>query len=492
MDNLGVLDQLFYKADQYKVASVIMGGASILAPAVTGEKLDAQDIASHLAARLENIPLLRKKLVQDPLRIGSVRKVDDPAFDIHDHIFIDSLAKPGGYKQLAQHIAELSAEPLGLTRLWRWTVLDGLAGGKLAVVCKIHHALAYGLGVVEVLSSIYDPKPVAPEKPAKKSRQIADEPTPYALLGDAVAESTYRLFVKTPKFVFKNTAPILSALGNGLREQLANRAEPDKNNLMNMVDATSLNISQYSDKRSMAWRTFSLPEFKTISRHFGCTINDLGLLLFSFALENYFKLTGEPIDFDLWCGVPISTRTETSGSAGNQVTAGRVCLHNTMQDPIERLRAISADAHEAKQAARPEKSLVDMEELGEVLPNAAVDGLLYLSGRFNLMGRLGGKYAVMNALLSNVPGPPATVYVANGAMVESIPMIPAIDVIALSGGIVSVDKAITIGFHCDGETVKDPELFAQGLELGLIALQKAMKPARKKRRKTAAAKSARA
>ena len=82
MDKLGVLDQVFYKADQYKVVSMIMGGVSILAPAKAGEQLKGRAIANHLAARLGKIPLLRKKLVQDPLRIGSVRKVDDPAFDI--------------------------------------------------------------------------------------------------------------------------------------------------------------------------------------------------------------------------------------------------------------------------------------------------------------------------------------------------------------------------------------------------------------------------
>ena len=486
MDNLGVLDQLFYKADQYKIASVIMGGVSILAPAVSGAPLEAQAIADHLAARLENIPLLRKKLVQDPLRIGSVRKVEDPEFDIHEHIVIDSLARPGGYRQLAQRIAELSAEPLGLTRLWRWTVIEGLRGGRVAVVCKLHHALADGLGAIEVLSSIYDPKPVAPETPSRKRRAIADEPTAYALLADAMAQSAHRLWVKTPRFIFKNSVPALTAMGNGLRDLIANRGDPDKKSLMTLVDPTSLNIGQYSDKRSVAWRTFGLPEFKAISRHFSCTINDLGLLLFSFALENYFKASGEPVDFDLWCGMPVSTRTKDSGSAGNQVTASRVCLHNTTANPVERLRAISEDTREAKQVARPDNSLFDIEELGEVLPSMAVDGLLYLSGRLNLLGKFGGRYAVMNALLSNVPGPPARVYVANGLMVESIPMIPAIDVIALSGGITSVDKAITIGFHCDGETVQNPELFAEGLEKGLASLKKAMKPVGKKRRKTSA------
>ena len=39
MDKLGVVDQFFYKADQYGVASMVMGGVSILAPAGKGFRI---------------------------------------------------------------------------------------------------------------------------------------------------------------------------------------------------------------------------------------------------------------------------------------------------------------------------------------------------------------------------------------------------------------------------------------------------------------------
>lgn len=77
MDKLGAYDQFFYKADQYQVASMLMAGVSILEPANPGDKLDAKATAGHLAARLQIIPQLRKKFVQDPPRPGTVRKVDD-------------------------------------------------------------------------------------------------------------------------------------------------------------------------------------------------------------------------------------------------------------------------------------------------------------------------------------------------------------------------------------------------------------------------------
>lgn len=108
--------------------------------------------------------------------------------------------------------------------------------------------------------------------------------------------------------------------------------------------------------------------------------------------------------------------------------------------------------------------------------------------RFELLGRFSDKMTLANALFSNVPGPRQPVYVANGLMTESIPMIPAVDILAVSGGITSVHNTITLGFHCDGAVVTEPDVFITGLERGLHALQVAAGLAQPTRKKTAARK----
>jgi WS/DGAT/MGAT family acyltransferase len=473
MDKLGAFDQFFYKADQYDVTSMIMCGVTILEPARPGDKLDSGVLADHLAARLQKIPLLRMKFVQDPLRIGTVRKVEDPDFDIWDHIVTTTLPRPGCYAELSRCLGELSAEPLTPEELWRWIVVDGLEGGRLAVVTRIHHALADGVGVVEVLSTMFDEEPVEPERPSRNLASGAEEPSSYALLGDALAESTNRLLVKTPQFFLRKTAPLLGALGQGAVELLANRVKPGARPEPPDVQLTSLNPTELSSARAVSYKTLSLPEVKTLSRQFSCKVNDIGLLLFSFALQHYFDSIGEKVDFDLWCGMPISTRSESSAAGGNQVTNARVNLHNTVADVRERLQAISRDSAEAKSAARPEKPLVEFQEVVDLVFPPVFDGLLYLMGRFNLMEKANEGYLYANALLSNVPGPPHTVYIANAVVVENIPMIPIIDLFAVSGGFVSVGDLITIGFHCQADAVKDPDLFVRGVELGMEALREA-------------------
>jgi WS/DGAT/MGAT family acyltransferase len=474
------MDQMFYKADQHSVASMVMGGASILEPARGKKPLRARKIADHIAARLEKVPLLRKKFVQDPLRLGSVAKVEDPDFNIHDHIVVASLPAPGGYRELTEALGDASSQALGINKLWRWTLLEGLEGGKVALVCQMHHALFDGLGAMETLTKMYDSTPVSLEKPTGRPEPAPDEPSPYALLGDAIAESTLRLAIKTPQFIRKNTLPLLGALAGGAGELISQgRSALD----MPEVFATSLNTSASSDRRSVAFKTLSLPGLKLLTRHYHCTVNDMALLLFSFALEHYFRETGEKIDFDLWCGMPISTRTGKS-TAGNQVTAGRINLHNTVGDPVKRLRAIHADTTESKRSAHPDNTPIDTQALGALVPPLMVEGLMYLAGRMNLFERVGDSYPVFNALLSNVPGPRDKVYIGNALMAESIPLIPAVDVVALSGGITSVGDTITFGFHCDGDRVLNPDLFVEGVEKGLKAISKPRKRQATRRKTT--------
>ena len=67
-------------------------------------------------------------------------------------------------------------------------------------------------------------------------------------------------------------------------------------------------------------------------------------------------------------------------------------------------------------------------------------------------------------------------------------MIPLFDPMAVSGGISSVDKAITLGFHCDGDTVSSPDLFIDGIDQALALLRGLMndKPKQRARAKAKA------
>ena len=99
------------------------------------------------------------------------------------------------------------------------TLVDGLRGGRLAVVAQLHHALADGIGAMQVLSSMYDSEPVAPEVPAPDYHPPDRAPGSASLLREAIAESLNRLAIKTPRFWMKNAAPLLSAIARGISDR---------------------------------------------------------------------------------------------------------------------------------------------------------------------------------------------------------------------------------------------------------------------------------
>jgi WS/DGAT/MGAT family acyltransferase len=482
MEKLGAFDHFFYKAEQYDVASMVMCGVVVLSPRSARQRLSARRIADHLAARLEKIPLMRSKFLQDPLRIGTVVRVEDPDFDVRRRIDVTTVAKPGGYRQLAECVARISEEPLDVSQLWRWTVIGGLEGGKLAIVCRIHHALADGLGAAEALSAIYDREPVKPEKPKRRPAPGENASVTPPLLRRALVENAQRLLVKTPGFVLTRGAPILAALGRGAWQLLSGPEGAAQVFKPGDAKLTSLNIEGFPKRRSIAWKTLSRVEIKSLARQFDCTVNDIGLLLFSYALEHYFAVNGEPGDFDLFCGIPLSTRGSGKAAGGNQVSVGSVNLHNTMPDVARRLRAIHEDAVEMKKTMRPEKPVVELEEVGELFPPAFIDLLFLLENRFRVMEKLAGRTPIYNAVLSNVPGAQEPLYVADAVLEENIPVIPMVTSLALSGGISSSAEVVTMGFHCDGDVVTDPDLFVRGVEKGLdrlrAASRKQSRPAR--------------
>lgn len=147
MTKLSRFDQLFYKIEKAGLPPLYLGGAMILEPAKASHAVTAEIIADHVAARMEKIPLMRKKIVQDSLRIGSVRLVDDSNFDVHNHITVRTLPAPGGYKEFTAALAEFSETPLDLKKpAWHYELIDGMEGGRMALAIHVHHAVMDGLG----------------------------------------------------------------------------------------------------------------------------------------------------------------------------------------------------------------------------------------------------------------------------------------------------------------------------------------------------------
>jgi diacylglycerol O-acyltransferase / wax synthase len=474
MNKLSLFDQLFYKAEKAGLPPIYMCGVMILDPKQSPYPMNANTVANHLAARMERIPLMRKKVVQDSLRIGSVRLVDDPKFDVRNHVSISMLPKPGGYREFTQRLGEFSEQRIDLDRPpWHHEVIDGLAGGRIAVAMHFHHCVMDGLGAQDALTSIYDAKPVKPEVPTNAAWRVEEEPTEMSLLSEALRENVNRAFVKTPQFLRKSGLPLAKSLAAALTRQLKLKAPPaEVAPRLPKVRKTSLNSGASSFERVVSYIELPIADALAIRKHFECSINDLALVLNSAALEHYFRKIKELIDFDLVTVMPMNARKEGEKGHGNILTVAMVNLHNTIPDLATRLRTIAEDTVRIKAARRASKgSSIDSRSVMELLSPLVVDSLCFAVAGLNLMSRVN----LANVAITNVPGSPVTLYVSGAPVVSAVPMAPVLGGgMAMTITVSSTDKYLLFGYHGDGAMISDKELFVEGARRAFESLRRSI------------------
>src|SRR5437763_11118411 len=128
---------------------------------------------ARLRAGLEHairvFPPLRQRVARPPLGLAPPQWADDPDFDIRYHLRRLSLPPPGDLRQLLDLAAQLAAMPLDRARpLWELTVVEGLAGGRAAVLQRLHHTLTDGVGGMKLLRSLLErtgPPPGTAQRP---------------------------------------------------------------------------------------------------------------------------------------------------------------------------------------------------------------------------------------------------------------------------------------------------------------------------------------
>jgi diacylglycerol O-acyltransferase len=147
-----------------------------------------------LGEHIGRLPTFRRRVVAVPLGLGHPVWVEDPDFDLARHLFRRLLPLPGGPRQLGAVIAEIASRPLRRDRpLWEMVVVEGLAGGRIAIVAKLHHALADGSAAVALLKNIVEAVGEPPGAPPEDGWHPEALPTRGQLLRIAGRDHVARL-----------------------------------------------------------------------------------------------------------------------------------------------------------------------------------------------------------------------------------------------------------------------------------------------------------
>src|SRR3982751_5850858 len=151
-------------------------------------------LREHVRSRLPLVPRYRQKLATPPFGLGRQRWIDDPAFNLDYHVRHTALPAPGGAEQLRRLIGRLFAQRLDRTKpLWELWFVEGLEGGRTAILSKTHHSLVDGISGVDLATVLFDLDPEPRDVEGGDPWEPRPEPT-----GAELAAASLRSAARVP------------------------------------------------------------------------------------------------------------------------------------------------------------------------------------------------------------------------------------------------------------------------------------------------------
>ncbi len=374
-------------------------GVLVLDPETAGRPVGYTEIRDQIGRRLHRVPPLRSIVVEVPFGLQHPYMVEDPHFDLDFHVRRTGVPPPGDKAELEAVVAAIVERPLDRRRpLWEFHVIEGLAGGRLAMVSKIHHSIIDGVAGADVLAAFLD---MAPNRPRwsrrwcrRRNASVEGRPGDLSMVRDAIgslptmAERAVRAIGKT----------ISTARELGGRNRQATGTLPP-----GLFDAphTSINRS-ISPHRRVSFARVDLGDVKRVKTAFGGTVNDVILTAAAGGMRELFERRGEHLDSSLVAMVPVSIRTEDEhGEFGNRLSAMLVSLASGVADPVARLGLVSDGVEKAKQQHEVLGTDVIDGWVRTLLPAVATRASRPMSN-LRLFDKVRPPF---NLIVSNVPGP---------------------------------------------------------------------------------------
>ncbi len=402
---------------------------------------------------LERLPRMRQRVVDDA--VTTPRWVDDEYFELDAHY---SWARLPGEKARRRDVLEY-AQRLGDRAfdkdrpLWELVVIEGMTKGRAAIVMKVHHAIADGLGMVEMLAHMvdldasgaghedHDDEAAAELERARASagrrpaRSLLHRAATEAATGRRMGEATLRAAAELARDPIGSIQQFGRTTGSVAR----------------IVKPTTTPLSPLMTGRSMTGRfdvlRCPLSDLRRAAKAVDSTVNDAFIAFVLDGLWRYHDALGASCD-RLRLNMPISVRTaDETGDATNHFVPTRMEIDVGAAEPLMRVESVRARLR----AARDEPALPYVNDI-----SAAIGRL----GQAASVSLLGSMMLGCDVTASNVPGPLFPVWMAGSRIAQFYAFGPPAGS-ALNVTLFSYDHTVHVALHTDVAAVIDGDLLVE-------------------------------
>jgi WS/DGAT/MGAT family acyltransferase len=425
------------------------------------EPLDLERFKKTVEYRLLCYERFRQRAREKNGFRGSLRWEPDANFNLDAHLPHATLPPPGGLPGLQALAGQLMSTPLDRDKpLWQIHIVDDLEGGS-ALVVRLHHCIADGLALVQVLLSLADESPDAPwpEPPA--------EP-------DTTESTLFGRFILPPLRLTNQALNISGKILQGsldllddpwyiksiARSGIDNAAALAKLLLIS-PDRKTLFRGECGVEKRVTWsEPINLDVVKAIGKSSNGTVNDVLLAAMSGALRSYLEYRGEIVDFlDIRAVVPVSIRPpEELGKLGNRFGLIFLPLPIGLKDPVARLAILKQRMDSIKDSREAAVAFGILTAAG--FGPRQVENIIV-----NIFGKKG------TAVMTNVPGPRKLLYLAGKPLRRIMFWVPQPGGLSLGISILSYNGEVMVGVASDAGLIPDPEEIVRGFNAEIQVLQ---------------------
>jgi diacylglycerol O-acyltransferase len=429
-ERLSSIDTVMVRVDNPASVNVVTGLM------IFGAPVRQDRVEQIIETRVLRFDRFRQRLVTPEQSWRTPYWEDASRIDFDYHLKEVTLSPPGDRAALQELISALAVEPLDSAHpLWQMHLVGPRDRGY-AMICRVHHSLADGVGLAHVVLSMTDTET---DNPPSAARRDPGGPAPARI---NTRRQRARALARRGVDTLISLPSSQEVLQGGID------AVTDLSDLLlSPADTDTVLRGEPSIAKRVAWsEPIALDEIKAIGHRMGATVNDVLLAATAGAVRSYLLACGTSLDgAAVRALVPVSVRPPGAEmQLGNRIGVIFVPLPVELADPAERLAELKwwmdnqkgsfqvPVIHRAMQAAGrlPAKPL-----------NLAVD---YLCTKASVV-------------VTNVKGPAERRSLAGAPLEEIMFWIPRYGGIGVALTIISYAGQVWVGAISDRDTVSDPE-----------------------------------